>query len=217
MKKLLILFVAVMTLSSCGLYRKLITQQTFNPTDYKTEKIAYSPIIWESDSLGKTLIKKTSFLVPVYINGINKKLYMQFDLGSVISILYENTLKKIYKEQNLELDTLNNKKGNLYLKNVELIINSNVKITADKLYVWRNIGNANLETPTIVGTLGYDILIDNILILDFKENRYALTTKIPDRMKNKIKFIDNPDLNKFPIILPFKLGKKKIRLMYQQL
>ncbi len=215
MKKLLILFVVVMTFSSCGLYRRKLTRQTFNTTDYKTEKIAYSPIIWESDSVGKTLIKKTSFLVPVYINGINKKLYMQFDLGAEISILYENTLKKLYKEQNLELDTLNSKKGNLYIKNVELTINKNVKITADKFYVWRNMGSTNLDTsPTIVGTLGYDIIGDNILILDFKGNRYALTNKIPESMKDKTQFIDNPDLNKFPIILPFKLGKKKIRLMY---
>lgn len=215
MKKLLALFVIVIAFSSCGLYRSKLTQQTFNSAVYKTKKTTFSPIIWESDSIGKTIVKRTSFLVPVYINGINKKLYMQFDLGADISILYENTIKKLYKEQNIKLDTLVSKKGNLYIKNVELTINKNVKITAKKFYVWRNMGSSNLNTTRIiVGTLGYDIIGDNILILDFKENRYTLTDNIPESMKAKIQFIDNSDLNKFPIIIPFKLGKKKIRLMY---
>ncbi len=211
-RHLLIILFFSLILSSCGLIRKSLTKQTFNPIEYKTDKLSYSPIIWQNDSIGDSLVKKTSFCVPVKIKGIKQKVYMQFDLGSNISMFYENALLSLHSKLVSKFDTI---KGKIYLSNVDIGINNEIKLIADKLYVKREFGYNEFDsTFPIIGTLGYDIIGKSILILDFKNNRYALTEKIPKKLSAKIEYIEGADLDKFPIILPFKLGEKKIRLMF---
>jgi len=86
---------------------------------------------------------------------------------------------------------------------------------ADRLYVKNDFGQSKIDTTQIIiGSLGYDIMGDNVLILDFKSDKFAISESIPTELKSKANYIPNADLNKFPIILPFKYGKKKVRLFY---
>jgi len=192
-----------------------MTVQTFNPLLNSPSELSYTPLTWMSDSVGNTIVEKSGFYVPVKIKGIDKVVYMQFDLGSTSTMLYGNTLS-IFIEQNKDLqnDTIN-KDNQVFFKNAEIQLSDSIKVNADKLYVRNDFGYDYIDSSfTILGTLGYDIIGDNILILDFIEDRYALTKEMPSEMQNKIQYIEKPSLDKFPIILPFKLGKKKIRLLY---
>lgn len=192
-----------------------MTSQTFKSISEKSAELKYSPIYWQKDTLGQKIIEKSVFLVPVKIKGIEEPLFMQFDLGANRSMLYENTLSAFCeKYPELKKDTVN-KEDYIVFNNAEISISDNRSLFADRLYVKKDFGYSEIDTASIIiGSLGYDIIGDNILILDFKSDRYAISESVPVGLESKVNYIDSADLNKFPIILPFKYGKKKIRLFY---
>jgi hypothetical protein len=114
----------------------------------------------------------------------------------------------------LRNDTIS--KGNYsILKNAHITLNDSQTLIAKQMYIPKNFGQSKIDTNfIIIGTLGFDMLGDKTLILDFKSDRYAISDSISNEMKSKVSYIHKADLNKFPIILPFHLGKKKVRLIY---
>jgi hypothetical protein len=212
---ILILLFFTLLISSCGIIRNKMTNETYIPLLNSPKELSFSPITWHNDSIGNELVEKTSFYVPVIIKGIDQQVFMQFDLGANISMLYGNTfLAFIEKNADLKNDTIN-KENHIIFKNAEIQISDSISLKANKLYVKKDFGYDYIDSSfTIIGTLGYDIIGDNVLILDFKNNQYALSKDIPLNMKAEIQYIEKADLDKFPIILPFKLGKKKIKLLY---
>ena len=218
MKKLLIIVIALINmyvLSSCGIYRNKMTVQTFDKVDYNSNNIKYSPIIWHSDSIGGNLIEKTRLYIPVKLNGINKTVYMQFDLGIPTTRLYGNTLDAFAeKNPSIKEKIVKTEDQISYFHDARIDLKNNISLTAKKLPII-NYGSNSIDTSfSVIGSTGYDFIGDNILILDFKEDQYSLTVSLSRDLKEKVKYIDNPDLAKFPVILPFRLGNKKIRLMY---
>ena len=201
-------------LSSCGLYRKRMTVKTFEPLNVKSAPLEYTPIKWTSDSIGNKWNKHAALFIPASINGTDRKFYFQLDLGIPTTRLYGNTLKSfIDKYPNLA----SHQKAageHSFFQDATITLNKHTSLIASKLPVI-SFGKENIDSSfTIMGSFGYDFLGENILILDFKQNRYALTDALSEEMKQKTSFIKKPDLDKFPVILPMKLGKKNIRVMY---
>jgi len=194
--------------------RKKRTIQTFKPIEQNNNALSYSPIVWKGDSIGGRWVDKVAFDIPVTLNHLSKTFYMQFDLGAPKSMLYGNPLYSIAREHpqiEKNLSTINNK---LYLKDVHFIINDK-SLVADSIPVRKDLGEKNIDTSFVnLGTIGYDIIYDKKLILDFKKDRFALVYEFPNEIIKDAKFIDETDISKFPIILPFQLGNKKIRLMF---
>jgi hypothetical protein len=205
----------IFAFSSCAVIRNKMTSQTFDTSFGSETELKYSPIYWQTNTFNKTTIEKSSFVVSVKLQDIEKPLFMQFDLGANRSMLYGNTLSALCeKYPTLRDDTIKKENYSIF-NNAKIEINDSHILTANRLYVKKDFGQSKIDTNyIIIGTLGYDILGDNILILDFKSNRFAISESIPAEMESKACFIDHADLNKFPIILPFRLGKKKIRLFY---
>jgi hypothetical protein len=192
-----------------------MTSQTFESIAGTSTHLTYSPIYWQKNTLREMTIEKSSFLVPVKIKGIQEGLFMQFDLGISRTMLYGNTLSAFCKKYpELQKDTVN--KGNyIVFNNAKISVSDSIILSADNLYVKKDFGQSRIDTSVvIIGSFGYDIIGDNYLILDFKSNRYAISENIPLEMESKASYVDKVDLNSFPIILPFKFGKKKIRLFY---
>jgi hypothetical protein len=192
-----------------------MTNQTFEPIPGTNADLKYSPIYWQKNTAGKTVIEKSSFLVPVKIKGIEESLFMQFDLGITRTVLYGNTLSAFCsKYPELQKDTVN-KENYIVFNNAELSLSDGILLSADRLYVKKDFGQSRIDTSSIIiGSFGYDIIGDNYLILDFKSDRYAISENIPSEMESKASYVDRADLDIFPIILPFRFGKKKIRLFY---
>ncbi len=213
--RLLSIILLSVLLCSCSVLRNKMTSQTFKSNVGTTTDLMYSPIYWQKDTLGATITEKSAFLVPVKIKGIDDCLFMQFDLGATRTMLYGNTLSAYCeKYPELKKDTVN-KENYIVFNNAEISITDSVALLADRLYVKKDFGQANIDTTLIIiGSLGYDIIGENFLILDFKSNSFAISESIPIEMESKANYIDKVDLNKFPIILPFKYGKKKVRLFY---
>lgn len=192
-----------------------MTIQTFDKVEYNSDNIKYSPILWKSDSIGDNFIEKTALYIPVKLNGINKEVHMQFDIGSPTTILYGNTLEA-FAENNPSINgkIVKIEDQRTYFHGARLVLNNNIALTAKKLPVIK-YGSDFIDTSfSVIGSTGYDFIGDNILVLDFKTDKYALTDSLNRDLRKKVKYIDNPDLEKFPVILPFRFGNKKIRLMY---
>jgi hypothetical protein len=205
----------MLAISSCGLYRNRMTVTSYNPVEHNPGRIVYSPIIWHSDSVGDEWFEKTSFFIPVTLNGISENLYMQFDLGSPVTLLYGNTLE-VFAEKYpaIQEKIVVTEKERTYFHDARLNLSDSICLSAKKLPVIK-YGSSAIDTGfTIIGSTGYDLIRDNVLILDFKLNRYALTNVLPDDLSRKVKYVNKPDLARFPIILPFYIGDKKIRLFY---
>jgi len=205
----------------------MMTEDTFESVQSDPEELHYAPFYWHLDSLGEKKPEKTSVFVPVTVNGISENLYMQFDLGSTITGFYGETLSALQqKYPHLDSNIVNGSKSR-YFANASIKINDNTSLKADKLYLWEKMGQNNLDTTlvklfrdgeshssVILGTMGYDMIGTQVLILDFKKDRYALTNYLPTKMKEKIKFIEGADVEKYPVLLPFRFGKRKITLIY---
>lgn len=168
-------------------------------------------MIWSLDTLKNGEVKKTAMYIPVYVNDIEQYAKMQFDLGANVSMFYYKTLSALSEEHTVIKSRLKlTKKGNYYYENAVLGLNNGVVIEKNKLHVMKNMGHDTLpETMPVIGTIGYDILDDYVLIIDYKNDRIALATELPDELEKEVKFIENADLKHYPIILPFKLGDRK--------
>ena len=219
LKKSFILFYFIVTIlffSSCGLLRNMIPSSSFTSITVTTDSIFYTPIVWSYDIIKETQIKKKAMYVPVYIDEIGQEALMQFDLGANLSGFYFKTVS-LLTDSLPELNTRIKltKKGNPYFENAKISFNKGVTLHNNKLYMWKHMGHDSLpESMPVIGTIGYDILDNYILIIDYVNDRIALVESIPFELEKKITYIPKSDLEKFPIILPFKLGEKKIRLWF---
>jgi hypothetical protein len=194
----------------------MMPSNSFTSVTVTTDSVFYTPIVWSYDTISDTQIRKRAMFVPVYISDIGQEALMQFDLGASLSGFY-------YKTVNLLADSapeLKNrikltKKGNYYFENAEISLNKGVTLQKNRFYMWKHMGHDSLpDSKPVIGTIGYDILDNYILIIDYVRDRIALVESIPHDLEKKITYIPKSDLEKFPIILPFKLGEKKIRLLF---
>ncbi|HEX2967901.1 MAG TPA: hypothetical protein VHO46_02265 [Bacteroidales bacterium] len=200
--------------SSCGMIRNKMTVTTFNRVDIKNDKIHYSPIEWSLDTInGK--IRKSAMYIPVRIMGDERNLKMQLDLGANSSVLYMKTINALGVDNPSLLKNVSVNKGRYSYSNTGIIINDGTCLYADRIPALAAMGDSTLaEASATIGTLGYDIIGDNVLLIDFINDSIAITGKLPVEIERMATFIRNPDLKKFPVILPFKMGNKKLRLFY---
>jgi len=192
-----------------------MTYLTYSDYIYNTDSISYTCIHWTGSKIDNDSVKKSSLFIPVQIKGIDKKLFMQLDLGANISLLYGKTLNSFEQLDSLLKTKHKTYKAKHYMQDVLIEINQGTSIKANQIRILNNFGSEFIDTSfVVIGTLGYDIIGDQKLIIDYKNDRIALTKTIPVELENKLTYISNVDLEKFPIILPFILNGKKVRLLY---
>ena len=175
--------------------------------------IAYSNIIWVDDTIGGELIKKTAFFVPVKIDGIKENLYMQFDTGNGATVLYGKTVNKLL-ENYPNIKTSFSKDSIQYFNNATINI-GNLKLNAEKLKLLEYMGSSEIDSSFIkIGTLGFDTFVGRTLILDFKKNKIAITNKSIEELEEKYEIIEKASVDKFPLLIPVKIGDENSRLFY---
>jgi hypothetical protein len=214
--RIIILIICTLIFSSCGMLRKKMSSSSFTQINIESDSIYYTPIIWNFDTIKNGETNKTAMFIPVYVKDFDQYAKMQLDLGATSSMFYYKTLIALsenYPDINSRLKVT--EKGNHFYENSVIAFNEGVLLKKDKLYVMKNMGHDTLpENMPVIGTLGYDILDEYILIIDYINDRSALVSELPVELEKKVKFIENADLKNFPIILPFKLGQKKVRLLF---
>ena len=194
-------------------WRSSSTIKTFTEFTESTN-IELSNIVWTSGSLGDTKIEKYAFYVPVKIDGLQGNLFMQFDTGTSKTVIYGRTLDAISNSGNA-IETFYNMDSIRYFKNPNIKIGS-AKLKGDKIKVLSKMGKNEIIDSSfiVIGTIGFDAVVDRTLILDFKNDKFGLTSKDSDSLDYSLEYVDDASVDRFPFLIPVKLGDLKTKLFY---
>jgi hypothetical protein len=193
-------------------WRSAKTIETFY-SFFEPPQIDYHPMIWHSDYIGNQIIEKAGLFVKVEILGIHKDFFMQLDTGTPTTILYENTIKKIVNQYPL-LKIEKSKNNSEIIKNISFIFNK-TKLIAKQIEIYPNKGSSNIDSSfTVIGTLGFDALVNRTLLLDYKNNKWAITKKSIQQINPNIQLVKDASVNKFPLLIPAKIDAKKVRFFF---
>lgn len=212
--KILLVLILIISISIPLYYNYWRNSKTLNTFNVFSEpnEIVYSEIIWKNDSVANMLVEKAFFFVPVKIEGIKEKLYMQFDTGIPATFFHGITLNKLL-ENNKSIKTEYSKDSIEYFKNPILNIGE-MKFKADKIEML-NRGSEKIDSSFIViGSIGLDAIVGRTLILDFKHNKIAITKKKITHLGKSFELIENASVNKYPLLIPAKIGEENTRLFF---
>ncbi len=193
-------------------WRQSSTINTFESFQ-ASPNLSFSKIIWKSDYLGDQLIEKIAFYIPIRMEGIEEKLYMQFDSGTQKTLLYGKTLNQLEKSTRFQ-ENIQEKNGRRFASSVQLQMADN-RFEASEIRIASTLGEDTLDTSFIViGTMGFDAFVDRTLILDFKNDQLAITDQASSDLEFNLEKIRGASVNKFPLLIPAKIGTKKTKLFY---
>lgn len=209
---ILILLIIIAIPIYISYWRNNSTVETFH-TFKEPSKVSFCDIRWTSDFLGKEKIEKIAFYVPVKIKGLKGNLFMQFDSGQQTTLLYGKTLNRLLNSNNT-FSIFYDKDSLRYIKNPIINIAEN-QFKAKKIRIASSLGSSKIDTSKIViGTIGFDAFVNRTLILDFKNDKLAITQKSANDLDYNLNYIDDASIDKFPLLIPAKIGKKKTKLFY---
>ncbi|MFH2050641.1 MAG: hypothetical protein ABIJ12_14500 [bacterium] len=158
----------------------------------------FQNFIWSSAIINGRQYEKAAILVPIEILGIKRKLYAQLDTGADFSCLYGNILRKL----GLEVDSLSEPFIKFKWNNIE---DKNTSFDSTDYYKW-DIDydiDLNSDSTTIikVGTIGLNLIIDKILIMDFPKSKFTVlsdTSEIQSLLNDNVYYADATiEYNKF--------------------
>ena len=208
----LIVILVVAALIYVSYWRNSSTIDTFH-TFNEPEGVSYSNISWQGEYLDGKKVEKYALYLPVKIKGLKGNLFMQFDSGTERTVIYGKTLSELLKSDN-SVETYYNSDSVKYMKNPMISIGDSELIT-EKIRISSKMGSSEIDTTQIlIGTLGFDVFVDRTLILDFKRDRLAVTQKQPEELDYDLTYVDKASVDKFPLLVPAKIGSKKTRLYY---
>ena len=213
LKILIVIIIIVFSITSIyyNYWRSKNTVHTFKLLNH-TEKINYTKMYWNDGNIGKISIKKTALFIEVKINNSDNNYYMQLDTGTPSTVFYGKALNQLGNQ--IKIKTVLKKDSTQYVANPIIQI-GNTSFSAKKIKILKNMGANKIDSLfTVIGTIGFDILVDRTLILNFKKNKLAITNKSLKKIDPTINLIKNASVDKFPILIPATLNQKKIRLFY---
>lgn len=190
---------------------------------FKDEKLPWIKFYWKGDKLGKQYYDKAYMYVPVKIQDLPNQFDAQFDLGSIVTVLYGRPVAS-YQKQLPELQQTNDTlhiKGRKFplLKNVTLHLD---QVTFPNLSVvkmndfGKNIPADSINTGTVrhIGTIGTDIFKDKVLIIDYPNQRMCTVDSLPLSVSNNVYFFTTKFNSEDRVSIAFKMGKQTSYLMF---
>ena len=135
------------------------------------------PFTWQGDSVHGSWEPHAAILVPVTLPNCSKTFFMQFDLGSNISMFYGPALQSIRKKYP---DAINGETGNLL--NVSFSLDKmpvHAKQISVKQYGEGTINWINDKTPVIIGTIGMDLFDNRFLAINYAGKKMLTGDAIP--------------------------------------
>jgi hypothetical protein len=217
-KILLIVAITLLILTFAGwqtfnyFWRTKSTVNTFSSFD-EGDSLIYSKIIWRKGTFGSIKTDIGSFFVKVQLNGVDNSFYMQFDTGAAQTVLYGNILEQLQKKYP-SLTISESASGNDIFKDAQLKI-GNTSFEADYLRILPNMGKNKIDSAfNIIGTIGFDAILNRKLILDFKQDQLAITNKNHKDVGYNFKELEGASLDRFPILIPAEVDGEKVQLWF---
>ena len=177
MKKILVIIAAVV-LTFRGY------SQSIKPTHFK----------WTEFATVDTTFEKAAILIPLYLEGVDKKYFMQLDLGSDATMFYGIPFEQISKKYpSLKKDI---KTISKYNREVEVVpVNGrlgNYLLRSDMFYIKQDYGDSlNTENElNVIGTVGLDFFCNRVVMLDFVNQKFAIADTITELDKSHLRNTD---------------------------
>ena len=138
-------------------------------------------MIWGDHRAGDLIIKRAFLIVPVAVEGIDRGLFMQFDLGAPSSILYRGALESVIERGGV-LPTPS--PGQTSVTEIEFEVGT-TRVSARGMQVVAHGGAIDwddVESRPFLGTLGADWIDGRVLVLDYARNQMQLCPKVPEAL-----------------------------------
>ncbi len=168
---------------------------------------------WQGDSVNNNWEPHSALLIPVKLANCPKQFYMQFDLGSPITLFYSNKIKTI-KSKYPQIVQLNDSATHLINLNFEV---GNKKIIAQKIFVKKfgkpEIDWQNKNSIDIIGTIGVDFIENKVAIIDYPGQKLLITNSIPASLAPQLSLGDFMFVRS-SILLPAVIKGKKTMLYF---
>ncbi len=160
------------------------------------QKLNWIPFEWTGYQAKTRYFENAGIMVNCKIDKLKYPFRMQFDLGATKTVIYGKTLQSFPDEFAFyegKLDTSNlfwyNSKAYPTYQNVDLMLGKarfkKIKIGKYSDYGFTQIKDSiDFSKPLTIGTIGPDLFQDQFLIIDYPNNRIAVTDKLPKQYAN---------------------------------
>lgn len=195
-------------------YLLLLLSCTGKSISFGADELVWTGFTWFSADLGDGIREKAGMLLPVTIDGhADGKLWMQLDTGIYSSVFYEGPFQGVSIDAYQTLKTDN---GRPLAVQFDGYI-GDLPITRAQFVVKLNYGNTveKLEGDVKIGSIGLDIFMGKILVLDFPSQRLAVLNpkeKLP-LMISQADFIP-ASLVKGWFVVNGSAGYRNLKLVY---
>jgi hypothetical protein len=217
MKKILkissgVLAAIVLICSSCKVYYNnfYANKSPSAITKAFTNEIVWTPIKWTTDEYSD----RASLFIPVKIDTISNRFYMQFDLG--VQRTRITSLNKGFPY--LAKYTADGKYKDLpiYLGNNEKYIFNQKKDVDYQMNKPEDFIAKDTNTFIKIGDIGYDYIKGRILITDFINSRYSMADELPKEFESKVSWINSKKVRakKWSVHIPIKINDTERVFMY---
>jgi hypothetical protein len=175
---------------------------------------------WKESVIGKDTLRYGAMEIITYIKGIDQKLGMQFDLGSANSAIYEIPLKEIIKDS-LQYPFNVNWLEKENFADIDSYSISDL-ILSTKSYKFKNLAPKLLKDYGVIeqsniphiGTIGLDAVKDKFVIIDYQNKKIGITDILPERISEKVNFIDFEKTEIEQTIFKIKLDDEKFNVLF---
>ena len=145
---------------------------------------------WKPDSTSTPAIPHASLLVPVQVAGCSRVCYLQFDTGAPYTLLYAHSLAALRAAYPTTATALLPRHDTLYSFRCKLGRSQLLLKKAPVLAYGAGRLPADTATPFIIGTLGADVLAEQVLVLDYPHQRFSLYQRLPDSLAQRARFTE---------------------------
>lgn len=182
--------------------------------------ISWVKFEWTSDTLSGRTFEKSAMIIPCKIKGIPNVVTFQFDLGSDLTGVYENTYNSLFAFNRLpKIKRLKSQlqfwTSDKYLENFELHFGAYTTINKTA-YVFDNYGEKikkyNVNDTIHLGTIGRDLFKNSVLIIDYQNKRFAICENAPTEYRSTLIDIELDRTGR--VLLPMKFKKKSYKITF---
>lgn len=184
------------------------------PDDTPAQEIKWNEFVWAESIIEGKYYKKVALLVPFRFNGIEEEYYLQLDTGAP-SVLYGNPFYDI--DPNYRVKKVKNKQP--YVVSIDGTL-SNYEFMYGDFGLLEGFGASSKELDVaeykLIGSLGLDFFKNNILIIDFSGEKFAIVNNqndVPVDIKKNSSFLAMKYKNN-KIYLKSEIGSKDLYLIY---
>lgn len=208
---LLIMIIVSLVLMNCNSTKSI----TNNNNTIDWIPFQWSPAIIDNDTL-----KYGSMEIQGKIKGLDKTVGFQFDLGAVISVIYEIPLKQIIKDSTqFPFDVDWSKKINFSGIEAYSIKNLTIK-NGDYTFknltpgILKNYGGTEDTEISHIGTIGLDAVKNKYLIIDYKKQKLGITDSLSKQLSEKIQFINFENTEIKQTVFKIDINTKKYNVVF---